>query len=225
MMSAWPGDEEQRGGTADLGSSATLPPPGVALSEKAGAMATMTRIGRLRRTLLPGRDTVARPSDRLQAALLRSVLVLSSVAAAVAVLFGIGLYTDEAARSGEQLASRYTSTAVLLADGPAPGLPGRDGIPGQAGPAAARWTTREGEWRTGVVDAPSGTVVGNEVPVWLDAAGAPVERPLTPASALIDSAVPAVGLWAGVVFLLWLAYRGAVLVLNRFREQQRLGRA
>jgi hypothetical protein len=32
MMSAWPGDEEQRGGTADLGSSATLPPPGVALS-------------------------------------------------------------------------------------------------------------------------------------------------------------------------------------------------
>ncbi|WIY00376.1 hypothetical protein QRX60_41005 [Amycolatopsis mongoliensis] len=193
------------------------------------------RLTRLRHTLLPGRGTVARPSDRVQAVLLMFVLLLSLAAAAGAVLFGIGLHASEAARSAEQLASRYTATAVLQADGPAVGLAGRSGIPGESGPAAASWTTRDGRQRTGEVDAPSGTVAGNEIPIWLDASGSPAERPLTPASAAVDSAVLAVGLWAGVVFLLWLTYRGVVLVLDRFRlahwqqewfrEQERLGRS
>ncbi|WP_370962624.1 hypothetical protein [Amycolatopsis sp. cg9] len=180
-------------------------------------MDTRTRLTRLRHTLLPGRGTVARASDRIQAALLGFVLLLSMGAAAVAVLFGIGFHAGAAARAGEQLASRYTATAVLLADGPTPAAAGPGGVPGESGPAAATWTTRDGERRTGVVAAPPGTVAGNEVPIWLDAAGSPVERPGTPESALVDSVVIAAGLWAGAVSLLWLAYRAVVLVLNRFR--------
>ncbi|MFG1646336.1 hypothetical protein ACGFMK_39180 [Amycolatopsis sp. NPDC049252] len=172
---------------------------------------------RLRHTLLPRRNTVARPSDRIQVALLLLLLLLSLAAAAGAILLGAGIHVVESARSVEQTASRYATTAVLLADGPSPGTVGRSGTAGEPGPARATWVTRNGRRHTGDVDAPAGTVAGNEVPVWLDATGAPAERPLTPLAAAVDATAIAAGGWAAVGFLLWLAYRCAVFVLDRFR--------
>jgi hypothetical protein len=180
-------------------------------------MDTSMRLTRLWHSLRPGCDGVARPSDRVQAAVLLAV-ILSSLAAAVgAVLLGIGIHTGEVAESREQTASRYAATAVLVVDGPAPGTVGRGGTPGESGPAQAFWFTREGRRHTGEVDAPAGTVAGNEVPIWLDATGTPTERPLSAAAAPIDAVVVATGLWAGVVFLLAGLYAGVVMVLNRFR--------
>jgi hypothetical protein len=148
------------------------------------------------------------------------LVVVSSLLAGVgAVLLGIGIHAGEAAESREQIASRYEATAVLLADGPAPGTAGR-GVPGESGPAKAFWVTRDGRWHTGEVDAPAGTVAGNEVPIWLDASGTPVDRPLTPFAAAVDATVIATGLWVGVVFLLALTYGGVVVLLNRRRLAQ-----
>lgn len=175
------------------------------------------RITRARHTLLPGRDTVARPSDRIQAALVRMLLMLSLAAAVGAVLLGIGIHAGEAARSADQTASRYATTAVLLTDGPAPGTIGRSGTAGEPGPARATWVTRDGRRCTGEVDALAGTVAGNVVPIWLDTRGRPVERPLTPIAAAVDATASAAGSCAAVVSLLWLVYRGAVLLLDRFR--------
>jgi len=172
---------------------------------------------RLRHSLLPGHDTVARPSDRVQAAALFLVVLSSLLAGAGAVLLGIGIHAREAAESREQTASRYEATAILLADGPAPGAAGRSGTPGESGPAKAFWVTRDGQRHTGEVDARAGTVAGNEVPIWLDATGTPVDRPLTQISAAVDAVVVATGLWAAVVFVLALAYRGVVFALDRFR--------
>ncbi|WP_155546605.1 Rv1733c family protein [Amycolatopsis camponoti] len=172
------------------------------------------RLTRLWHSVLPGRDSVARPSDRVQAGLLLSVILLSLVAAAAAVLLGIGIHGGEAARSREQLATRHAATVILLSDGPASG---RTGAPGEPGPARGTWMTRDGQWRTGEVDVPAGTVAGNEVPIWLDATGAPADRPLIPAAAVIDATVVASGLWAGVVFLLVLSYLAVVALLDRFR--------
>lgn len=172
---------------------------------------------RLRHSLLPGRNTVARPSDRVQAAVLLLVVLTSLVAGAGAVLLGIGIHAGEAAKSREETASRYQTTAVLLADGPAPGAVGRTATPGESGPAKAFWVTRDGRRHTGEVDAPAGTVAGNEVPIWLDSTGTPVDRPLTPIAAAVDATVIATGLWVGVVFLLALAYGGVVVLLNRRR--------
>lgn len=180
-------------------------------------MLTSTRFSRMQHTLLPGRDTVARRPDRIQAALRHLLLLLSLAAAAGAVLLGIGMHASETARSGEQAASRYATTAVLLSDGPAPGTVGRSGTVGEPGPARATWVTREGQRHTGEVDALAGTVAGSVVPIWLDAAGAPVERPLTPFAAAVDAAAIAAGSCAAVIFLLWLTYRGAVLLLDRVR--------
>ncbi|WP_284740485.1 Rv1733c family protein [Amycolatopsis sp. RTGN1] len=180
-------------------------------------MSTSMWLTRLRRSLLPGRDTVARPSDRIQAAVLTVVILSSLVAAAGAVLLGIGIHAGEADDSREQIASRYVATAVLVGDGPAPGTVGRSGTPGESGPAPAFWITRDGQRRTGEVDAPAGTVAGNEVAIWLDATGTPTDHPLAPAAATIDAVVIATGLWAGVVFLLAGLYFGVVMVLDRFR--------
>ncbi|WP_410645025.1 hypothetical protein [Amycolatopsis sp. lyj-346] len=175
---------------------------------------------RLRHSLSPGRNTVARPSDRVQAAVLLLVVLTSLVAGAGAVLLGIGIQAGEAAKSREETASRYQTTAVLLADGPAPGAAGRTATPGESGPAKAFWVTRDGQRHTGEVDAPAGTVAGNEVPIWLDSTGTPVGHPLTPIAAAVDATVIATGLWVGVVFLLALAYGGVVILLNRRRLAQ-----
>lgn len=172
---------------------------------------------RWRHSLLPGRDTVARPSDRIQAAVLLFVVLSSVLAGVGAILLGIGIHAGEAAESRAQTASRYEATAVLLADGPAPGTVGRNGIPGESGPAKAFWPARDGQRHTGEVDAPAGTVTGNEVPIWLDATGAPVDRPLTRFSAVVDAVVVATGLWVGVVFVLALAHRGVVCALDWVR--------
>lgn len=180
-------------------------------------MDTSTRLTRLRHTLLPGRHTVARPSDRVQAAALLLVVLLSLAAGAGAVLLGIGIHSAEAAKSREQTASRYAATAVLLSDGPVPGGAGRSGSVGETGPAQAIWTTKDGQKRTGEMATAAGTVPGNEVPIWLDATGTPVDGPLTPAAAVIDAAVVATGLWAGVVSLLAGGYWSGVTVLDRFR--------
>ena len=175
------------------------------------------RLTRLRHSLLPGRATVARPSDRFQAALLVFVILLSAAATAGAVLFGIGLHAGEAADARAQAATRYPVTATLLADGPLPGTAARGGTPGESGLVAATWVARDGQRHTGNVAAHAGTVAGNQVEVWLDPAGTPVDRPLTPAAAMIDAVVVATGLWAAVLFLLAGFYRGVVAILDRFR--------
>lgn len=180
-------------------------------------MYTRMRLTRLRHTLLPGRGPLVRPSDRWQARLLALVILLSLVTAAGTVLFGIGEYSAEVAKSREQTATRYPVTAVLLADGPSPAAAGRGGTPFSSGPAQAMWRTRDGQQRVGVVDASAGTVAGNEVEIWVDETGAPAERPLTRAAAVIGAPLGAATLWAAAVSLLVFVYQGVVYVLNHHR--------
>ncbi|GLY38155.1 membrane protein [Amycolatopsis sp. NBRC 101858] len=180
-------------------------------------MYTRIRLTRLWHSLRPGHESPARPSDRLQAKVLACVLLLSFVAAVGAVLLGIGVYAAELAKSREQTATRYTVTAVLLADGPRPAEAGRGGTPFTTGPARATWWTREGEQRVGDVEVAAGAVAGQEATAWLDETGTPVGRPLTPAAAIIGAPLAATVLWTAVACVLALAYRGFAYVLDRFR--------
>lgn len=180
-------------------------------------MYTRMRLTRLRHTLLPGRGPLVRPSDRLQARLLALVILLSLAAAVGAVLLGIGEYSATAAKSREQTATRYTVTAVLLADGPPPAAAGRGGTPFNSAPTRATWRTRDGQQRVGDVAAAAGTVAGHEIKIWVDETGAPAERPLTAAAATIGAPLGAATLGAATVSLLVFLYRGAVCALNRRR--------
>ncbi|MGK3206756.1 Rv1733c family protein [Amycolatopsis sp. MEPSY49] len=174
-------------------------------------MYTRMRLTRLRHTFLPGRGPLVRPSDRLQAGLLALVVLLSLAAAVGAVLFGIGEYSATAAKSREQTATRYTVTAVLLADGPKPVSAGHGGTPFDSAPTPATWRTRDGRQRVGEVEAAAGTVADHEVQIWLDETGAATERPLTMAAAIIGAPLGAATLWAAAVSLFVFLNRGAVL--------------
>lgn len=186
-------------------------------------MYTRMRLTRLRHSLLPGHDSLARPSDRLQARLLAIVILLALVAATGAVLLAIGVYSAEAAKSREQLATRYTTTAILLADGPLPAAAGRGGTSFSSGPTRATWLTRDGQQRVGDVDAAAGAVTGARVDIWLDETGMPVQPPLTLAAAIIGAPLAAATFWTAVVSVLIAAYRTVVFFLDRhrFAEWQR----
>ncbi|MGW5718532.1 Rv1733c family protein [Amycolatopsis sp. NPDC003865] len=183
-------------------------------------MDTRMRLTRLRHSLLPGRGSPARPSDRLQARLLGLVILLSLVAAAGAVLLGIGVYAVEAAKSREQTATRYTVAATLLTDGPLPAAAGRGGTPFDSGPARATWWTRDGQQRVGDVDAPAGAAAGRRIDIWLDRTGTPSERPLTAAAAVVGGPLAALTFWAAVTSVLVGGYRVVVFVLDRHRFAQ-----
>ncbi|MBE1495631.1 hypothetical protein H4696_002731 [Amycolatopsis lexingtonensis] len=180
-------------------------------------MYTRMRLTRLRHSLLPGRDSLARPSDRLQARLLALLILLVLGATAGAVPFGIGVYSAQSAKAVEQSATRYPATATLLVDGPLPAAAGRGGTSYEAGPTRATWWTRDGLQRAGDVDAPAGAVAGQGIDIWLDATGAPTQPPLTTAAAAIGAPIAALTLWAAVTSMLVAAYRVLVFLLNRYR--------
>ena len=183
-------------------------------------MYTRMRLTRLRHSLLPGRASLARSADRLQALLLGLVILLSLVAAAGAVLVGSGVYSAEAARTREQTATRYPAEATLLVDAPLPTSAGRGGRPFESGPTRATWWTRDGQQRVGDVDAAAGAVAGQRIEIWLDASGTPSERPLSAAAALIGAPLAALTLWVAVTSVLVGGYRVLVFLLDRYRFAQ-----
>ncbi len=179
-------------------------------------MRTSMWFARLRRTAVAGRCPLARPTDRVQGALLILATLLALVASAFAVLLGIGIQAAEGKRAEDETASRYEAAATLLADGPSL-VAGRAAAVGDTQPTDATWVSRDGARHHGRVEAATGTEAGNTVPIWLDATGSPVAAPLSAPAALIDAVVIATGLAAGAMFVLALLYRAAVFLLDRVR--------
>src|SRR6266496_346995 len=179
-------------------------------------MRTSMWLARLRRTAVAGRGSLARPTDRVQGALLILVTLVALAASTFAVLLGVGVHGAEGKRVQDETASRYEATATLLADGPSI-VTGRAGAVADTQPTDATWISRDSVRHYGQVKAVSGTEVGNTVPIWLDATGSPAEAPLSASAALIDAVVIATGLAAGALFILALLYRSAVFLLDRVR--------
>jgi len=175
------------------------------------------RTARLWRIIMPGRDSVARPTDRVQGMLLVFAILTALAASVFAVLLGTGIYLSESARSRDETGTRYPVTATLLADGPSIVFDASTDALGGSGPADATWVVRDGTRRFGPVDARAGMVTSDAVPIWADQTGAAVTPPLSATAAVVDAVVIGIGVGAGTVFLLALLYRSAVFVLDRFR--------
>jgi len=175
------------------------------------------RTARLWRIIVPGRDSVARPSDRVQGMLLVLAILTALAASVFAVLLGTGIYLSESTRSRDEAGTRYPVTATLLADGPSIVFGAGTDALADSGPTDATWVLRDGTRRFGPVDAHAGMVTSNPVPIWVDQTGTAVAPPLSATAAVVDSVVIGIGVGAGAVFLLALLYRSAVFVLDRFR--------
>lgn len=166
------------------------------------------------RWLLPGRDSLARVWDRIEAAVVLAVLVLSLVAVPAGVLGGVGLHAEEATVAATQQAQRHPATAVLLA----PTEPAVIGdVSAHTQSVQARWQAPDGTQRAGVIDAGPALKAGDQVGIWLDQAGNPVSQPMTASTALGLAIGFGALIWAGGTVALLLVYWGVRSILDRAR--------
>jgi hypothetical protein len=180
--------------------------------------ASARRVVRWWRLLVPGRRSVARPSDRLQAGLLLLSVLVALAAVPFSAVAGSQLSAREVRLSAEQLAERSQVTAILLANSQVEPVTEPTGVSLNSAHTDATWQAPDGSRRVGKVVADDGMHRGDAIAIWVDRAGNPVAAPLTAVAAVVDAVCAGVGLWAAVWLLLALLYGGAVLVLNRHRS-------
>jgi hypothetical protein len=168
------------------------------------------RLPRLAR-LLAGRNTLRRPVDRLEGALLVALSAVFGVAVAVAAI--LGTHTDQSLRA---VAGLHPVTAVLIQPGPPAGsLP-------RVGQAQARWPAPGGGERSGVLTtatAPgiAGAAAGTQVPVWLNRSGQPAAAPPSAAVRIIYALVTGGAVAAIAAVALLIAYALGRHALDRRR--------
>jgi hypothetical protein len=125
------------------------------------------RIARLRR-MLAGGNTLRRPVDRLEGALLMALLAVFAVAVAVASIVGGRMYQAQRAAA----ASLRPATAVLMQPGPP-----ADSLP-RVGQVRASWSApgsgqQAGVLTTATVPGIVGAPAGARIPIWLNRLGEP----------------------------------------------------
>ncbi|MFI7707400.1 hypothetical protein [Nonomuraea sp. NPDC049480] len=125
-------------------------------------------------------NPLRRRSDRLESAFVLVALFLVLASVWPAVLAGRLAY--ESALHDERVGpgSRQQVMATLLQDAPVTRVSFTE-VPTGKPEAVARWTTPEGEARSGQVPVPALAKAGSTVPVWIDASGAPAPPPADPA--------------------------------------------
>lgn len=150
-----------------------------------------------------GRNSpLRRTVDRVERGILALAVALAVAAVPVAVLAGAAVQRASDVVVTQQNAAAFPSTAVLLKDAPA-------NTPGSAlgvSTALGKWRTPAGNTLTGQVSAAPGTSAGTTVPIWLNAAGHPVDAPLT-----ADQAY-----WRGVVTLVLVLIIAFTLIASAY---------
>jgi hypothetical protein len=172
---------------------------------------------RIWRRIHPGRNSLARSWDRIEAAALIGVVAGALLALPLAALTGTSTYAKQAAVSTAQRAARHPTTATLLTD--APPAVDSESVGGNSA-VEARWVLTNGATRTGMIDAPAGTRAGTTVPIWLTNTGNPAPAPPTPTDAAITATLAGAGVWLAAVTLLTIRYWNTRRRLDRLRTAQ-----
>jgi len=158
-----------------------------------------------------GANSMRRPVDRVEAALVLLVWLGSTVILLATAMFAFTMTDRELAKSAEQSASTYPVQATLLEDATTAALPIDEGLAAATVPVDVRWTDGSGDARTDRAQAPAGQRAGSTVTVWLDVdgrlAGAPVSSG-TAEIAGVSIAVAAGAVAEAVLLAMWLLVRG-----------------
>jgi hypothetical protein len=162
---------------------------------------------------MPGRNPLARTSDRLEAVSWVSAAIALLLAVPIALAVSTVVRVDLVSQAHEQAATRHQEDAVLLADAAAE----EDRYPGvRSVRAPAVWTGPGGTVR-GEVPAPVDARAGESVLIWVDEAGRQVQRPIDRAVVVGNALI------AGILTFLLLAavVVTAQVALGRLLERHR----
>jgi hypothetical protein len=176
------------------------------------------RVSMWMRRLGLGRNSMRRPSDRVESAVFSLLLMLAIVAVPLGIHVGQTMFQTQSSYSVEQTQQAHQTTAVLLDNAPSGAV-----VPGQhqgveAHPTVrAQWKAPDGSQHFGLVEANFGAGVGSSVPVWTDGRGELTEAPATSFQIHVRAAV--LGISAGIGWLLALvaAHRALCWALDRRR--------
>lgn len=172
------------------------------------------------RRVHPGRNPVARPWDRIEAAMLIGVVLGALMAIPLAAVVGSTAYAGQLALSAQQKSDRHPTTAILMADAPPVAVTGEDRpFDANATNVPARWMVNGAE-RRGNVGAHPGERAGNTVPIWLTRSGDLAAPPISPSDAAVNGVLA--GGFVGFTALIVLAalYSAGRWCLDRQRARQ-----
>ncbi|WP_181772340.1 Rv1733c family protein [Amycolatopsis pittospori] len=173
-------------------------------------------IARFRRRLFPGRNSLARGSDRFEALVLKLAILAALLAVPVAAAVGSANHDRQVAEAATDAAGRQAATAYLLQAAPIR-IVDSESVGTDDSTTQATWTDSRGARHTGGVLATPGSPAGSPVPIWTDARGDLTAAPKTASTAVFDSVLVGLWLWFAVVAGLVLLYRAVRLVLDRRR--------
>ncbi|MFC3448778.1 Rv1733c family protein [Amycolatopsis speibonae] len=170
------------------------------------------------RRIHPGRNPLARLSDRIEGVILLGGVLAALLGVPLAAAAGSEAYATMMARSALETATRHSTTAFLLEDAP-PARIGVDGTPSmETARVPARWALADGTVQEGLATADLGATAGDGVTVWLDESEAVVAPPVMPLDATSTGVGVGVGVWLIAATVLASGYLIALRLLNRARR-------
>jgi hypothetical protein len=194
-------------------------PEGAQVKDLSDAIVRLWRLAR------PSRNPLARVSDRLEAALLITMVSGMALAFPLAAIVGQSSYAAQVAASTRNALSHHRATAIVLQDTPAPiALSEGLGTINTTATTPAQWSLPDGTLRTGNLNVPSGSRAGTTIRIWVSATGDPVAPPAPSSRAVTNGVLAGVFTWLGVAALLVAARGGGRRILDHRRfagwEQQ-----
>ena len=155
-------------------------------------------------------NSMARASDRAEAALIILLVVIWVLCLPIAAAGGSKLWSDIAGTDRPPQQS-YSTTAELLAPTEFAHL-SADGTPlGGTSSVQARWSEANGVEQTGEIQAAAGLTAGTRVQIWLDRSGVVTTAPVSNATAAAQAVIVATVCWVGLGVLLaaifWIVRR------------------
>jgi hypothetical protein len=136
---------------------------------------TTASLARALRRLTLGHGPLLRWSDRVELLSRLAALVVGLLSLPIALTLATVAGTDLSAVAREEAASRQQETALLLATVPSAATVRSEYVMVRT---EAVWSAPDGSTVHGEVLAPPGSSAGTTVPIWVDVAGRPADRPL-----------------------------------------------
>ena len=158
--------------------------------------------------------------DRVEGLVAVFLLAVLLAVVPVAAAAGSEVHASRAERAARESATRTPATATLLADSPMPIITGEGVLNPHTSSQPARWTTRDGTARIGRIEVVDGAVSGQDVAIWLDTGGNPVEPPTTAGEAAVVGVAVALGIIAAAALLLLGCSTAVRAALDRRRVRE-----